>query len=132
MSDYDTAATIEDGKNESLQAGANLSHLPTHIQNELKRRAPQAKQKKTKFDVIAFLERVKAMGPDTLHKPFLQEQLDDLRNNDQPDGYYSSTMVLAMIAGAKALPYASRQALELAEANGFDLNPVEPRVLEAA
>jgi len=134
MSDLDNAATLEDGSLESIQAGGNFSHLSKSEQATIKRRAPQSRQKKTKFDVTAFLNQIKmqveSMSPSKLHGPFVKQQLDDLRHGDQPDGHHSTTLVLAVIAAAKTLPYATEAALDIAATNGVEINAIEPRVLE--
>jgi len=84
-----------------------------------------------RFDAdMRFFALVNNMGPDTLHKPFLKQQLDDLRHDNKPDGHHSATTVWAIIAGAATLPYASDAAMDLLAAQNDDRspNPVAPRL----
>ena len=130
MTGTDNAATVEDGSVESALTGGSHGHMSKANQAEIKRRALQAQPKKSVAAADAqFRQLIDAMGPNTLDKPFLREQLDDLRNNDQPDGFHSSTMILAMIAAAKTLPYASDAAMELlAHNSNEEPKPVAPRL----
>lgn len=130
MTGTDTAATIEDGSVESALTGGSHNTLSKANQAEIKRRALQTKpKKKNPLDSASHLALIQAMGSDTLHSPYLQVQLNDLRNNEQPDGYHSTTTLWTLIAGALALPYASNAAMDLLAANsGAAPTAIQPRL----
>ena len=128
----DGAANLENGSIEGRMGGTNVKGESKANQAEAARRVLQAKPRKSKHAADAHFEQlIRNMGPDTLHTPYLQTQLDDLRNNDQPDGYHSSTLLWTVIAGAQTLPYATDAALDLLAANSPDRpnsGPVPPRL----
>lgn len=146
MSNNDTAATIEDGMNESLQAGNTTksnSGLRQHVINELRRKAPQAAaQKKKPFDVDRWLqqisdqakafetkqkllERVRAMGPDKLDEPFEAVRQHDRENGHfGPYGIYSVLVLNTFLDTVEHLTTAAQNNPELyrrSEFKAFDL-----------
>ena len=56
-------------------------------------------------------------GYNKIDKPYTNTKINDLREGNKPDGYFSATLVWAMIAGAKALPYASDAQMQLLAQN---------------
>ena len=101
MSNHDTAAIIEDGTNESLLAGGmtnSNSGLPQHVINELRRKAPQARQKKEKFDVGEFLRQIeqnaKIFSPTSSAESFEALKQEDRSNgNFGPRGIFSALVL---------------------------------------
>jgi len=86
------------------------------------------------MDTTSYLAMIQAMGNDKLYKPFVNAQVDDLRNDNRPDGRHSAALIWAMIAGAKFLPYASDLQMQLWAQNINEVpKPVESRLdLDAA
>ena len=107
------------------------SGKPANFVSTAKRESGLGKKAQDRaFADMQFLTLVQDMGASKLEKPFVRAQLDDLRHGDQPDGFHSRTLVLAVIAGAKTLPYASDAAMDLwaAQNDDHEPSPVAPHL----